>query len=143
MKTGDQVIKLKPKRLSARQAAWLLVTPQDQLNDYLQKYNAALLATYPNISETSSLASRFIQMIKEQEVAKFSDWLEDAQNCSISTLKNFARKLSEDFDAVYAALQYDWSNGQLEGQVNRLKTIKRLMYGRANFDLLRLRVLCA
>jgi transposase len=54
---------------------------------------------------------------------------------------SFARGLSEDYGAVKNALRYKWSNGQLEGQVNRLKLIKRMMYGRAKFDLLRARVL--
>ena len=54
---------------------------------------------------------------------------------------SFARGLSEDYEAVVNALHYQWSNGQLEGQVNRLKLIKRQMYGRAKFDLLRARVL--
>jgi transposase len=54
---------------------------------------------------------------------------------------SFARGLSEDYEAVINALRYKWSNGQLEGQVNRLKLIKRIMYGRAKFDLLRARVL--
>ena len=54
---------------------------------------------------------------------------------------SFARGLSEDYEAVKNALRYEWSNGQLEGQVNRLKLIKRMMYGCAKFDLLRARVL--
>ena len=56
-------------------------------------------------------------------------------------IAEFRLGLRQDYDAVKAALIYDWSNGQVEGQVNRLKTIKRQMYGRANFDLLRQRVL--
>lgn len=63
------------------------------------------------------------------------------ENCGVKKLQNFALGLRLDYDAVRAALTYDWSNGQVEGQVNRLKTIKRQMYGRANFDLLRQRVL--
>ena len=62
-------------------------------------------------------------------------------NCGINKLKNFAQGLRQDYDVVKAALIYDWSNGQVEGQVNRLKTVKHQMYGPANFDLLRQRVL--
>jgi transposase len=54
---------------------------------------------------------------------------------------SFARGLSEDYTAVMNALRYDCSNGQLEGQVNRSKLIKRMVYGRAKFDFLRARVL--
>jgi transposase len=54
---------------------------------------------------------------------------------------SFARRLSEDYQIVMNALRYEWSNGQLEGQVNRFKLIKRMMYGRGKLDLLRARVL--
>jgi transposase len=56
-------------------------------------------------------------------------------------VRNFAEALRRDYKAVRAALEYNWSNGQAEGQVNRLKLLKRAMYGRAKFDLLKARVL--
>jgi len=65
-------------------------------------------------------------------------WREDARQ---SPLASFAKHLCRDEAAVRAALQYHWSNGPVEGNVHRLKLIKRSMYGRANFDLLRLRVI--
>ncbi len=68
-------------------------------------------------------------------------WLTAVIESKIPELNGFARSLSRDKDAVLAALSLPWSNGQVEGQVNRLKLIKRQMYGRAKFDLLRLRVL--
>jgi len=61
--------------------------------------------------------------------------------CEVKKLQNFAACLRLDHDAVKAALSYDWRDGQVEGQVNRLKVIKHQMYGRTNFDLLRLRIL--
>lgn len=66
---------------------------------------------------------------------------EDAVGCGVEALKNFAQGLKRDYDAVENALTQPWSNGPVEGHVNRLKTIKRQMYGRAGFDLLKLRVL--
>ncbi|MFC1960855.1 transposase, partial [Chloroflexota bacterium] len=68
-------------------------------------------------------------------------WLADAQSSAVTRLKTFAEGLLKDYKAIRAALEFEWSNGQVEGQVNRLKVLKRIMYGRANFDLLRLRVL--
>ena len=61
----------------------------------------------------------------------------------LAELRAFARHLRRDYDAVRAGLSLPWSNGQVEGQIHRLKLIKRQMYGRANFDLLRKRVLYA
>lgn len=68
-------------------------------------------------------------------------WIEKAKNSGIGALKNYAAGLEQDYDAVKAAVSLTWSNSQVEGQINRLKNIKRQMYGRASFDLLRKRVL--
>ena len=67
-------------------------------------------------------------------------WLDEAVNSEIGT---FARGLRSDQAAVSAALSEPWSNGQTEGQINRLKTLKRQMYGRANIDLLKARLVAA
>jgi transposase len=67
--------------------------------------------------------------------------LEDAIDSGPGILKNFAQKLKQDYEAVKNACSVKWSNGQVEGQVNRLKNIKWQMYGRASFTLLRKRVL--
>jgi transposase len=74
-------------------------------------------------------------------VAAFDDWLQDAKASGISELRHLALSLERDYAAVKAALELPYSNAQLEGQINRLKLIKRSAYGRAKFDLLRLRVL--
>jgi len=70
-------------------------------------------------------------------------WLAEARACGISALETFAVGLEADGAAVRAALTEPWSSGQAEGQVNRLKLLKRQSYGRASFDLLRRRVLLA
>ena len=80
-------------------------------------------------------------MISQQLPERLDAWLVQMENCGVKKLQNFAWGLRQDYDAMKAALVYDWSNGQVEGQVNRLKTIKHQMYGRATFDLLRQRVL--
>jgi transposase len=67
--------------------------------------------------------------------------VETTEQCPVAELRTFAAGVRQDYGAVAAALEYPWSNGPVEGQINRLKTIKRQMYGRANFDLLRARVL--
>ena len=80
-------------------------------------------------------------MVRERSPTKFNQWLRSAAQSKLKEFVSFARGLSEDYEAVMNALRYEWSNGQLEGQVNRLKLVKRQMYGRAKFDLLRARVL--
>jgi transposase len=86
---------------------------------------------------------RFGHLMKEHAVAVFPTWLERAEQGAVVELRNFAVGLRQEYAAVAAALESPWSNGPVEGHVNRLKTIKRQMYGRANFDLLKARVLYA
>jgi transposase len=142
MRTGQDQQKLQPRRLKAAQAAWILTAPESKLDDYQRRYRDTLIDLSPKIAEASNLAIGFIQMIKEQKADQLTGWIEKALNCEVSNLRSFAAGLAGDFNAVLSALVFDWSNGQLEGQVNRLKTIKRMMYGRAKFDLLQKRVLC-
>lgn len=142
MRSGQQQQKLLPRRLKASQAAWILTAPEQKLDKYQKRYRDTLCDLSPMVAEASALAKWFVQMVKEQKEDQLSVWIENAQKCSASNLRSFAAGLAADFLAVQSALSFDWSNGQLEGQVNRLKTIKRMMYGRAKFDLLRKRVLC-
>ena len=93
------------------------------------------------VAEAYDLGQRFTEMVRERQHESLLPWLEDATNSGIDALKQFAKGITQDLDAVTNALLLPWSNGQTEGQVNRLKLIKRQMYGRANFDLLRRRVL--
>jgi transposase len=82
-------------------------------------------------------------MINERQPELFAGWIEKMLASPVALLVNFAKGLQHDFQAVHAAMTYPWSNGQTDGQVNRLKLLKRQMYGRANFDLLRLRAIHA
>ena len=74
-------------------------------------------------------------------IEKFDGWLDDAQQAGIHAIHRFARALRRDVDAIKNAVTELWSNGQTEGQTNRLKTLKRAMYGRADAELLRARML--
>lgn len=77
-------------------------------------------------------------MVRNGRKDVLASWLDEAEDSIIAA---FARGLRSDFSAVEAALREPWSNGQTEGQINRLKTLKRQMYGRANIDLLKARLL--
>ena len=99
------------------------------------------------------LARRFTALVRACNVgnqtnavaagAELDAWLIEAGGCGVPTMETFAAGLKKDADATRAALTTPWSNGQTEGQVNRLKLVKRQMYGHASFDLLRRRVLLA
>jgi len=76
-------------------------------------------------------------------LARLDPWLRRARDCTARQLRSFAKCLLDDYGAVRAAVEMAWSNGPTEGQINRLKTIKRQMYGRAKQDLLERRFLLA
>jgi len=95
------------------------------------------------------LVQRFVALMRDRTAAPqvtraaFDAWLDEALTCGIRAVETFARGLAKDGMAVRAALTTPWSNGQTEGQITKLKLLKRQMYGRASFDLLRRRVLLA
>jgi transposase len=93
------------------------------------------------IGEAIDLAGKFAGSIRGRLPGELTDWLARAEGSSVAGLRSFARSLRLDEAAVRAGVTVEWSNGQVEGQVDRLKVIKRTMYGRARFDLLKARVL--
>jgi transposase len=95
------------------------------------------------IAQIATLADDFTEMVRERSSDQLGDWLETIQASAYASLKSLATGIAQDFSAVRAALELPYSNGQTEGQVTRLKLLKRQMYGRANLDLLRQRVLYA
>jgi transposase len=94
----------------------------------------------PSLAAALDVASELVSMLRKKVTCPLSDWLTKAEGSGVSELRTFAKSLREDEAAVSAALTEAWSNGQVEGQVNRLKFIKRSMYGRAGWRLLRARV---
>lgn len=128
---------------SVRQAMWLLVREEKDLTDEDVAYRRALCAHNATIAQAAALGQRFLVMVRERQADSLDRWLADAEVSSIKELHNLAKSLRRDHAAVHMALASEWNNGQTEGHVNRLKMIKRTMFGRAGFDLLRNRVLYA
>jgi transposase len=126
--------------LSSRRAAWILMRRREELKVDQSAVLEKLLEVSADIQCAYSLAQEFAGIIREKKNG-LAGWLQKSQTSSIPEFRNFAISLQRDLSAVEAALSYSWSNGPVEGHVNRLKLIKRQMYGRANFDLLRLKVL--
>jgi transposase len=129
------------RSLSARQAAWLLMSPAEKLNPDQLALRQSLCETSPTVAQAHQLAQSFASMIRERKASTLDSWLDEAAKSGITAFKNFVVSLRRDYQAVKAALELPWSNGPTEAQIHRLKLIKRQMYGRANFDLLRRRVL--
>lgn len=132
----------RPARVpSARQTVWWLLRPQSELESEQQQFVERLLNQNAEIASARKLALQFQQVVRQRQADNFDEWRETVQQSGLPDLKNFADGLMKDKAAVRAALSSEWSNGRTEGHVNRLKMLKRTMFGRANFDLLRLRAI--
>ena len=131
------------RSLSARRAAWLLIRRSDDLKQEEQDLLDQLTESCSDAARAYPLAQSFTQMVRERNEAVLDGWFEAVEDSGLADLRSFAAGLRRDEAAVRAGLSLPWSQGQVEGQVNRLKLIKRSGYGRAKFDLLRQRVLAA
>lgn len=124
----------------ARRIAGLLTMGRDHLSRADAVQVARIEAALPALATARALTDRFTDMVRNARGDALAAWLDEAE---ASMIAPFARGLRSDCAAVAAALREPWSNGQTEGQINRLKTLKRQMYGRANIDLLRARLVAA
>lgn len=129
--------------LTPHTAAMLLLRRPERCSDGERAVIAQLRACHPDVATTIAFTERFTAIVRERRGEELSQWLVDAQASAIREIGQFAVKLRQDEAAVRAGCTLAWSNGQTEGQVTRLKLLKRQMYGRAKFDLLRQRALAA
>ena len=133
-----------PRRvLTPRTVTWLVLRRAEKRSTQDRALLTELRRCVPELDEAIDLAEAFAGLVRNQVPDHLAPWLERAQDGANRALRSFAKRLSADYDAVRAAMALDWSNGQSEGQINRLKTIKRQMYGRAGLDLLERRFLLA
>lgn len=110
---------------------------EEQRLDWQNAFLTRLCQADPLIAQTFEIVQDFATMLRE----RLDSWLKHVDAQEVVELKNFARGLQKDYDAVKAGLTLEWSNGQVEGHVHRLKLLKRQMYGKASFQTLRKRVL--
>jgi len=119
---------------------WILKRPEHRKEDH-ERIIEQVSQAQPKLDATIILAREFASMVRERKSDELNSWLERAGQSGYRVWNNFVSGLKQDQAAVQAALTYTWSNGPTEGHINRLKCLKRLMYGRAKDDLLRKRVL--
>jgi transposase len=125
---------------SALRLSWLLVLPDKRLSD---RDRAMLNHVLQDelLAHAHRLIQQFRNALLDRDGAGFDTWMLDAQQSLLPGIRSFAKSLRDEYAFVRAAFTSAWSNGRTEGHVNRLKFIKRQMYGRASFDLLRRKVL--
>ncbi|RAJ90825.1 transposase [Larkinella arboricola] len=127
---------------SVRQVSQWLMRPLNSIQDEAARdFIQRVYLNCPLAQTAHKLALQFRNLMKDQDDNGLDHWLSVAKQSEINALRHFSRSLESDYAAVRQAFQSTWSSGQVEGQVNRLKTVKRAMYGRASFELLRRRMI--
>lgn len=129
--------------LSPRRATRLLLTRPSNLTERQTARLAKLIAACPEMTALSGLVRSFAALLVPDpaNAAALTSWLDQARAAGLPHLHSFARGIEQDHDAVVAALTTSYHNGRTEGVNTRTKMLKRQMYGRAGFDLLRHRIL--
>lgn len=123
-----------------RALTWLIVKQQDKRSEEDEEVLVHMSAGQPKLVTTIELAQEFAAIVRQRQPEKLEEWLKQASDSGYQAWRNFAARLQQDCEAIRAALLYSWSNGPTEGHINRLKCLKREMYGRAKLDLLRERL---
>ncbi len=131
------------QHLHAREAVWLFIRDPATLDEAEQAELTSIRQVSPTADQVYQVAQMFLRMLRQREGKRLDAWLAQARASQIPELHRFARSIERDKTAVLAGLTLSYSNGAVEGKVNKLKLLKRLMYGRASFALLRQRVLHA
>lgn len=125
---------------SARTIARLMTAEREALSRAETITVAAIEQSVPQLVEARDITDAFHVMLRKKAVSSLDAWLEKAHQ---SLVNSFARGMARDINAVRAAIASSWSNGQTEGQITKLKLVKRQMYGRAKLDLLEARLIAA
>jgi transposase len=139
--TGKAIRPNAPTRISPKHAAILVTRAADQMTDEQQQLFDRITHQCPDVAALRRIALSFRTALTAENSTHLRRWIEGAKRSEFGHVVRFAYGLQKDISAVSAAVDTSWSTGQVEGQINRLKMIKRQMYGRAGFQLLRARIL--
>jgi transposase len=122
--------------LTPRRVTWLVLRRERRRTEAEAQQLAQLRAQQAEVAEAIDLAEDFATLVRQRQPAQLDPWLQRATTSSLEALQRFAKGLYEDYEAVRAGVTVPWSTGPVEGHINRLKMLKRQMFGRAHLDLL-------
>ena len=126
---------------SPKELRWLLAKREEDLTPEEKSDLMRLLESSPEVKQVHQLLQAFLQMLRERRPERLNGWMKKACESGVKELGSFVAGIERDYDAVRAGLTLPYSQGPVEGTVNKIKTHKRLMYGRASFTLLRQKLL--
>ncbi len=142
-RSPPKVMKSNLLPLTVNRATWLVLRRPENRDDEDELLLTQIIAQNPDLAEAIDLNQDFAQLVRNREPEQLDPWLTRAVQSNLEAKGRFALSLGEDYKAVKAGVTLEWSNGQVEGQINRLKMLKRQMYGRASIKLLSQRFLLA
>jgi transposase len=122
--------------LTPRRATWLVLRRKEKRTEAEAQQLAQLRAQQAEVAEAVDLAQDFATLVRQRQPAQLDPWLQRATTSTLEALQRFASGLRDDYEAVKAGVTLPWSTGPVEGHINRLKMLKRQMFGRARLDLL-------
>jgi transposase len=129
--------------LTPRRASWLVLRRDTKRTDAEAQQLAHLRAQQAAVAEAIDLAQDFTRLVRQRQPERLDPWLQRATTSTVDAIRRFATGLYEDDEAVTAGVTLPWSSGPVEGHINRLKMLKRQMFGRARLDLLSCRFVLA
>jgi len=122
--------------LTPRRATWAVLRREETRTEAEVQQLAQLRSQHADVAEAMDLAQDFTQLVRQRQPEHLETWLERASKSPLEALQRFASGLRNDYEAVKAGVTLPWSSGPVEGHINRLKMLKRQMFGRARLDLL-------
>jgi transposase len=129
--------------LTPRRATWLVLRRAEKRTEAEAQQLTQLREQQAEVAEAIDLAQDFAHLVRQRQPARLDPWLQRATTSALEAIRRFATGLSEDYAAVKAGVTLPWSSSPVEGHINRLKMLKRQMFGRARLDLLSRRFLLA
>jgi transposase len=137
------VAEVRLPRLTARQAAWLVLRREDKRPEDEAYLLTQLRQQHTELAAAIDLAQDFAYLVRQRQGVQLDAWLARVAQSGVVAFQRFAKGLADDYDAVKAGLTVPWSNGPVEGHITRLKLLKRQMFGRASLALLQQRFVLA
>ena len=122
--------------LTPRRATWLVLRREAKRTEAEAQQLAQLRAQSAEVAEAIALAQDFVALVRQRQPTQLDPWLTRATSSTLEALRRFATGLHEDYEAIKAGVTVPWSTSPVEGHINRLKMLKRQMFGRARLDLL-------
>ena len=129
------------ERIERKWLVSLLYKPIDKVNKLTQEQLDIVIAENPEIGNLYDIVKSFKSTLFSKKASQLNKWVKDARLLGIDVIDSFIGGITRDIEAVKNAIKYEFNNGLAEGSVNKLKVIKRIMYGRCAFYLLKTKLL--